>query len=252
MEVRSTGMQETNNNRIIKMLLSLVGRFASAVFLVLLLLTFMILMRLLDAKRLPERTIRTMETVDELALPPPPPLEIQLTPPPPPPPPSLPRLEIEIEDISQPLVATLDPQIDLTMKNVEFELESIPVDQPDVLAVKIPVDAIPSPKILPKPVIRGPVSIGDLDSRPRLINRPSTRYPSALLRRGIRIGNVVLEVTISTNGRVKVRNVLSSSHPELTKMATSFASRARFSIPKKDGKPVEAIYRWPMTLQPPK
>ena len=62
----------------------------------------------------------------------------------------------------------------------------------------------------------------------------------------------MLEVTISTNGRVKVRNVLSSTHPELTKMATSFASRARFSIPKKDGKPVEAIYRWPMTLQPPK
>jgi len=252
MEVPSIGMQETNNNRIIKMLLSLVGRFASAVFLVFLLLTFMILMRLLDAKRLPERTIRTMETVDELALPPPPPLEIQSTPPPPPPPPSLPRLEIEIENISQPLVATLDPQIDLTMKNVEFELESIPIDQPDVLAVKTPVDAIPSPKILPKPVIRGPVSIGDLDSRPRLLNRPSTRYPSALLRRGIRSGNVVLEVTISINGRVKVRNVLSSSHPELTKMATSFASRARFSIPKKDGKPVEAIYRWPMTLQPPK
>ena len=247
-------MQETSNNRIKKLLLSLVGRLAGAVFLVFLLLTFMILMRLLDAKRLPERTIRTMETLDELALRPPPPLEIQLTPPPPPPPPplSLPRLEIEIEDISQPLVATLDPQIDLTMKNVEFELESIPVDQPDVLAVKTPVDAIPSPKILPKPVIRGPVSIGDLDSRPRLLNRPSTRYPSALLRRGIRSGNVVLEVTISTNGRVKVRNVLSSSHPELTKMATSFASRARFSIPKKDGKPVEAIYRWPMTLQPPK
>ena len=244
-------MQETSNNRIKKLLLSLVGRLTGAVFLVSLLLIFMILMRLLDAKRLPERTIRTMETVDELALPPPPPLEIQSTPPPPPPP-SLPRLELEIENISQPLVATLDPQIDLNMKNVEFELESIPIDQPDVLSVKTPINTIPSPKILPKPVIRGPLSIGDLDSKPRLLNRPSTRYPSALLRRGIRSGNVVLEVTISTNGRVKIRNVLSSTHPELTKMATSFASRARFSIPKKDGKPVEAIYRWPMTLQPPK
>ena len=253
MEVPSISMQETSNNRIKKLLLSLVGRLTGAVFLVSLLLIFMILMRLLDAKRLPERTIRTMETVDELALPPPPPLEIQSTPPPPPPPsPSLPRLELEIENISQPLVATLDPQIDLNMKNVEFELESIPIDQPDVLSVKTPINTIPSPKILPKPVIRGPLSIGDLDSKPRLLNRPSTRYPSALLRRGIRSGNVVLEVTISTNGRVKIRNVLSSTHPELTKMATSFASRARFSIPKKDGKSVEAIYRWPMTLQPPK
>ena len=140
-------MQETSNNRIKKLLLSLVGRLAGAVFLVFLLLTFMILMRLLDAKRLPERTIRTMETDDELALPPPPPLEIQSTPPPPPPPPSLPRLEIEIENISQPLVATLDPQIDLTMKNVEFELESIPIDQPDVLAGNTPVEANPSTAI---------------------------------------------------------------------------------------------------------
>ena len=55
-------MQETSNNRIKKLLLSLVGRLTGAVFLVFLLLTFMILMRLLDAKRLPERTIRTMET----------------------------------------------------------------------------------------------------------------------------------------------------------------------------------------------
>ena len=65
MEVPSISMQETSNNRIKKLLLSLVGRLTGAVFLVSLLLIFMILMRLLDAKRLPERTIRTMETVDE-------------------------------------------------------------------------------------------------------------------------------------------------------------------------------------------
>ena len=99
------------------------------------------------------------------------------------------------------MVATLDPQIDLTMKNVEFELESIPVDQPDVLAVKTPVDAIPSPKILPAS-----------DSGTRInwrfgfkakAYKSHLQGTSALLRRGIRIGNVVLEVTISTNGRLR-------------------------------------------------
>ena len=114
-----------------------------------------------------------------------------------------------------------------------------------------PVAAKPSLNTVPKPQVQGPVSVGDLDSRPRLLNRPSTRYPSALLRRGIRSGTVILEVSISMSGRVKVRRVISSSHPELTKMASSFASRARFSAPKKDGKSVEALYRWPMTLQPP-
>ena len=92
----------------------------------------------------------------------------------------------------------------------------------------------------------------DLDKKPRLLNRPSPKYPSALLERGIRSGKVVLEVTISSTGDVRVDNVLSSTHPELTKMATEFAIWATFSAPWKDGKRVATIYRWPMTLQAPK
>ena len=158
---------------------------------------------------------------------------------------------MQIESIAPPIVATLDPRIDLTMRNTEFELDFIPDAEPAPLPVTAPVAVKPSLNTVPKPQVQGPVSVGDLDSRPRLLNRPSTRYPSALLRRGIRSGTVILEVSISKSGRVKVRRVISSSHPELTKMASSFASRARFSVPKKDGKSVEALYRWPMTLQPP-
>ena len=77
------------------------------VFLVILLLSFLIMMRLLDAERIPDRTIRTMETVPEMAPPPPPPLEIQEETPPPPPLP-LPKLEVQIESVAPPLVATLD------------------------------------------------------------------------------------------------------------------------------------------------
>ena len=57
-------MQETSNNRIKKLLLSLVGRLGGAVFLVFLLLTFMILMRLLDAKRSVSYTHLTLPTSD--------------------------------------------------------------------------------------------------------------------------------------------------------------------------------------------
>ena len=245
-------MQLTGKNSLRAILVSLLGRLVGAAFLVCLLLTFLTLMRLLDAKRLPERTIRMVETLEEMAPPTPPPIEIQeSTPPPPPPPPSLPRLEMQIESIAPPVVATLDPRIDLTMRNTEFELDFIPNAEPAPIPVTAPVAAKPSLNTVPKPQVQGPVSVGDLDSRPRLLNRPSTRYPSALLRRGIRSGTVILEVSISMSGRVKVRRVISSSHPELTKMASSFASRARFSAPKKDGKSVEALYRWPMTLQPP-
>ncbi|MBO62684.1 MAG: hypothetical protein CMG33_04070 [Candidatus Marinimicrobia bacterium] len=138
------------------------------------------------------------------------------------------------------------------MRTADFELESNPKVIPSPLAVKAPKPVKLSPAPITRPKVQGFVSVGDLDSRPRLLNRPSTRYPTALLRRGVRSGTVILEVGISMSGRVNVRKVISSSHPELTKMATSFASRARFSVPRKDGEPVNAIYRWPMTLQPPK
>jgi protein TonB len=245
-------MQLIRKRNPILLLRSLIGRLAGGVFLVLLLLLFLIMMRLLDAKRIPERTIRTMETAPEMASPPPPPLEIQEETLPPPPPPPLPKLDLQIENVAPPLVATLDSNIDLTMRTADFELESNPEITPSPLPIKALKPAKPSPAPISRPKVQGLVSVGDLDSRPRLMNRPSTRYPSALLRRGIRSGNVVLEVGISMNGRVNVRKVISSSHPELTKMATSFASRARFSVPRKDGQPVKAIYRWPMTLQPPK
>ena len=231
---------------------SLIGRLAGAVFLVILLISFLLMMRLLDAKRIPDRTIRTIETVSEMAPPPPPPLEVQEETPPPPPPPPLPKLELQIESVASPLVATLDSDIDLTMRTADFELESNPKVIPLPLAIKAPKPAKLSPAPITRPKVQGLVSVGDLDSRPRLLNRPSTRYPTALLRRGVRSGTVILEVGISMSGRVNVRKVISSSHPELTKMATSFASRARFSVPRKDGEPVNAIYRWPMTLQPPK
>ncbi len=244
-------MQLIRKRNLIISLRSLIGRLAGAVFLVILLILFLIMMRLLDAKRIPDRTIRTMETVPEMAPPPPPPLEIQEETPPPPPPP-LPKLELQIESVAPPLVATLDSNIDLTMRTADFELESTPQLIPSLLPIKTPKPAKLAPALISRPKVQGLVSVGDLDSRPRLMNRPSTRYPSALLRRGVRSGTVILEVGISMNGRVKVRKVLSSSHPELTKMATSFASRARFSVPRKDGQPVNAIYRWPMTLQPPK
>ncbi|MDE0569128.1 MAG: energy transducer TonB [Verrucomicrobiales bacterium] len=242
-------MQLIRKRNPIILLRGLIGRLVGGVFLVMLLLSFLIMMRLLDAKRIPDRTIRTMETVPEMAPPPPPPLEIQEETPPPPPPP-LPKLELQIESVAPPLVATLDSNIDFTMRIADFELESNPEATPSSLPIKTPKPAKPSP--ISRPKVQGLVSVGDLDSRPRLMNRPSTRYPSALLRRGVRSGTVILEVGISMNGRVNVRKVFSSSHPELTKMATSFASRARFSVPRKDGQPVNAIYRWPMTLQPPK
>ena len=91
---------------------------------------------------------------------------------------------------------------------------------------------------------------GDLDAKPSLVNRPSATYPRDQLRAGVKEGRVVLEISISTNGKVSVRRVISSSHADFTAMARKFAAKARFSVPKKNGRAVTAIYRWPLILRP--
>lgn len=248
---RPRKMQGRTNKLSKSVAFGLIGRVAGATFLAITLLVFLVMMRLLDAKRIPDRVIRTVDTISEVAPPPPPPLELQQESPPPPPS-RLPKLDLQIENVAPPLVGSLDPLVDLTMRTAEFELESRSVPRPLFSTAAVPLPKKQSQRTVSGPQVQDTVSVGELDSKPRLLNRPATRYPTALLRRGIRSGMVLLEVAISTSGRVNVRRVLSSTHPELTKMATSFASRARFTVPRKNGQSVNAIYRWPITLQPPK
>ena len=68
-------------------------------------------------------------------------------------------------------------------------------------------------------------------------------------KRGINKGRVTLEIEISTTGVPTVLRVIDSSHPEFVSMARSFAARARFTAPKKDGRSVSAKFQWPLELQ---
>ena len=52
-----------------------------------------------------------------------------------------------------------------------------------------------------------------------------------------------------SGGIVTVKRVLESPHDDFTTMARSFATRARFTPPKKDGRSVNALFRWPLILR---
>lgn len=231
-----------------------VGRVVAAAGLTILFLVFLVAARWLDGERIPDTQFREIETVREVAMPapPPPPPVDPVDPPPPPPPPQLPRLEVQLEQAAPPLRATIERDMDLTMKSASFELEVDPAPIPVPIAAppSTPRETSTPTPSAPRPALRTSYTAGELDARPRLVNRPAATYPTAMLRKGVREGKVVLEVAISSSGRVTVRRVVASSHPEFSKMAKSFASRARFTVPKKDGRPVTAIYQWPLLLKP--
>ena len=210
-----------------------------------LLLALLIFIRLLDSERTPDRLVRQVETIDEVAVPapPPPPPPVEETPPPPPP---LPQLDLQLDNIAPPIKAVIDQKIDFTMITPEFNTElDVPPPPPEIPKVTPPPNPRPTP---PRPIAKSSYDLGELDSKPRLLNSPSVSFPSSLRRRGVRRGTVTLNVSIDTTGRVTVNSVIKSSHPELVRMAKSYATRARYTVPKKDGKPVKATFTWPLTL----
>ena len=98
-------------------------------------------------------------------------------------------------------------------------------------------------------MVKSHYSSGELDGRPRLIRTGSTVFPSALSRKGVTRGTVTLEVELSERGSVRVRRVISATHPELVSAAKRVAAGSRYTAPRKNGRAVKAIMRWPITIK---
>ncbi|MEM0969481.1 MAG: energy transducer TonB, partial [Verrucomicrobiota bacterium] len=179
-------------------------------------------------------------------------------PPPPPPPPEnppppqrmeLPKLAPLLDPSAPAIKARLTSDIDLTMEMSDFALEITAPKKVAPPAAKPAQSYKPAPRPKPSPQ-RTTYSSGELDSRPRLRYAPTASFPAQLRKQGVTQGHATVEVLISASGNVSVRRVLSSSHPEFSSLARSVASRSRFTAPTKNGRPVKAIYRWPLVFRP--
>ena len=182
------------------------GHVALAIGLTLLLLVFLVFARWLDAQRSPDQVIRLVDVTPPVALPaPPPPPASDEEPQPdlPPPPPmkvELPHLELQIEAVAPALAARLDPRIDLSMQTAIFDLEVDPPPAVKTAPVKSTVGRTTTPPArtiakstpAPVPAVRSTYDAGELDAKPRLVNRPSASYPRDQLRAGVEGGQGVI------------------------------------------------------------
>ena len=91
-------------------------------------------------------------------------------------------------------------------------------------------------------------NLAELDRKPRLLRKPSIKYPSALKKQKVE-GDVKLLVLINERGSVKVLKVLSSSHPEFTEAATKAVERSRYEAPKKGGQAVRTKFLLPVPFR---
>ena len=91
-------------------------------------------------------------------------------------------------------------------------------------------------------------NLAELDLKPRLLRKPSIKYPPSLKRQKVE-GDVKLLVLINERGSVKVLKVLSSSHPEFTEAATKAVERSRYETPKKGGQAVRTKFLLPVPFR---
>jgi protein TonB len=204
----------------------------------------------------PDLAIREIETVNFDPPPPPPPPE---EPPPdaPPPPPTLTNVST-LPDPTRVPVPQADVPIDITLPVENFHADLAPAPLPTTPTPPNPVEH--SKQFFkkeqnykrtppPPPAAKSLYSTSELDGTPRLLRHGSATFPASLARQGVSRGTVVLEVELSTVGSVSVQHVVSSTHPDLVAPARRVASSARFTPPKRNGKAVKAIMRWPIIIE---
>ena len=189
------------------------------------LLIFLSVIRLYRNEPTQTLSIRTLNTTLPVSIPAPPPPSVD-QPPPPPEAKELPKLNIELDSVAPPVKASLDRDVDLRLETTDFAPKQEQAQE------------------------RMTFTSNELDSSPRLVSRPRVSFPKAQRDKGVTEGRVTLEVLINSAGKVNVRRVLDSSHNDFTAMARTFASNSRFTPPRKNGRAVNALFKWPLILRP--
>lgn len=170
-------------------------------------------------------------------------IELTLPPPPEPPPPLRTR---------QPESETLTPSIDLmgpgegpslsysdnpklTMLSLqkiekpEFDTDSL--DLRKTLSVNFPI-----------------FEVEELDQAPRLVSNNRISFPRELARRGLNRIETQVEIIIDQHGKAFVRKIIDPGYPEMIEVIRKAINDSRFTVPTKDGLPVQAVYLYTLVF----
>lgn len=171
-------------------------------------------------------------------------VDTTLPPPPPPPPP------IEIEQVETESEA---PTIDLIglgngpsmrysdtptlgkiniekVKRPEFNLDSLNFTK--TISLDFPV-----------------IEAKSLDQLPRVISVRNPSIPRALRGRGISFVPVKVDIIIDDKGRAYIKKIVDPVYPEMVTPIRQWVSSVRFTIPTKNGRPVQAIYHYTLNFR---
>lgn len=159
-----------------------------------------------------------------------------------PPPPPKTRMEkmIEKEAADEPVTPKLSkttPTVDVDPLDVTLE-----VGPGDFKAAFALTSYNPAPDGFGQEMV---FALHELDGTPAILKRGTLTYPFKLKRRGLE-GEVKLLVLIDERGKVKVTEVVSSTHPDFIEPSRRAAEGSVYEAPKRNGEPVKVQFFLPI------
>lgn len=219
-------MTATINRESDKIWLGLIKKIIPWLISLLLVLCLILLMLYLQQGDYTKEDTVTVRKVD-VALP---------LPPPPPPPMELEQTQSESEAASIDLIGMgAGPVLDYSQKPKVAQLKLAKVDLP-----KFDVNSLDLSKTIA--VDFALIEVKSLDQLPKIISSRYVQPPWSVIKRGVTRIPTLVEIIIDQRGHAHIKKIVDPVYPEMVETIRTWVKNVRFSIPKKNGKPVQALY----------
>jgi protein TonB len=92
------------------------------------------------------------------------------------------------------------------------------------------------------------IEVKELDAIPRLVSNHRVSFPHVLRDKGVSRVATKVEIIIDQSGKAFVKKIVDPVYPEMVDVIRKAINDSRFTIPTKDGRPVQAIYLYTLVF----
>ncbi|WP_051235002.1 hypothetical protein [Marinimicrobium agarilyticum] len=163
-------------------------------------------------------------------------VEVGLPPPPPPPPKRAQRTETTASQLSINQIGNQSgPKVQFserpTLANVKVEQ----IEQPEMDRNMMELDTEMSGN-------SRSFRVEKLDEVPQIVSSRDSRIPRELIQEGIRVVEAKVDIIIDTRGEAYIKRIVDAGYPQMVPVIRKHVDAVKFTIPKKDGNPVNGEY----------
>ena len=90
--------------------------------------------------------------------------------------------------------------------------------------------------------------VKELDGIPKLVSSNHISFPPELSRRGINRVETKVEIIIDQTGRAYVKKIIDPVYPEMIAVIRKSINNSQFTVPRKNGQPVQAVYLYALNF----